>query len=284
MRVRIGQGRNANPEAGWDKPGRGGDWSGGGWLFAGVLALLAVGGMALWLRPDESTTISETGQAGDGLRGGLEAAEKIARGFLAESDPAKRLQLVCNAEDVKARLAEYPEEALSAEAEIEKTLGHQMDGGRSVSGFVVAFPSGNLRLLEVVSTPDGPKVDWDAYARYGSASWADLCSGKAIRAVVRVFCEPATERPEPFADQSKWTCFRLSSPDMPQAALGFATVGSAREARMRQVVLDSPNYRQRFVLEIVRHEGKDEPLFEITRCLAVGWILGERDMEEMWQE
>jgi hypothetical protein len=166
---------------------------------------------------------------------------------------------------------------------VEKVLGHQIDGGRTVTGFVVAFSSGNVRLLEVVGTPDGPRVDWDAYARYGTASWEDLLTGKAQRALVRVFCEPATERLEPFQDQSKWTCFRLSSPDLPQASLGFAAVGSVREEKMKQVILGTPKYRQRFTLEIVRREGKTEPLFEITRCLAVGWILSERTVEEEWE-
>lgn len=71
-----------------------------------------------------------------------------------------------------------------------------------------------------------------------------------------------------------------SSPDLPQAALGFAAVGSVREERMKQVILATPKYRQRFTLEIVRHEWEDEPLFEITRCLAVGWILSESAVEE----
>jgi hypothetical protein len=111
-----------------------------------------------------------------------------------------------------------------------------------------------------------------------------LWSGTAGRALVRVFCEPATERPEPFEDQARWTCFRMSSPDMPQAALGFAAAGTVREEMMKRVVLGTPNYRQRFTLEIVRHDGKDEPLFEISRCLAVGWILDDRDIEDLWME
>jgi hypothetical protein len=52
---------------------------------------------------------------------------------------------------------------------------------------------------------------------------------------------------------------------------------------MKRMVLATPNYRQRFTLEILRHEGKDEPLFEITRCLAVGWIADDRPVEEQWE-
>jgi len=50
----------------------------------------------------------------------------VPRAFLAETDPAKRLQWVCNAEEMKARLAEYPEEARSVVGELDKVLGHQM--------------------------------------------------------------------------------------------------------------------------------------------------------------
>lgn len=214
------------------------------------------------------------------MRKELETAETVAQAFLKEADPTKRLKWVRNAEEVKARLAEYPEEARVGLGEIQKVLGHQGDGANPVTAFVVAFPSGNVRLLEVVGTPDGPRVDWDAYARYCTASWEDLLSGKAEKALVRVFCEPSSERPEPFGDQRRWTCFRLSSPELPQAMLGFAEVGSVRERMMKQVILGTPNYRQRFVLEIVRREGKEEPLFEITRRMAVGWMLGERPEKE----
>jgi hypothetical protein len=221
--------------------------------------------------------------ANEVIREELDTAETVAQAFLKEALPAKRLQWVRNAEEVKERLAEYPEEARAGVGEIQKVLGHQGDGANPVTGFVVAFPSGNVRLLEVVGTADGPRVDWDAYARYGTASWEDLWAGKAEHALVRVFCEPSSERPEPFGDQGRWTCFRLSSPDLPQAALAFAEVGSVREGNMKHLILGSPNYRQRFVLEIVRHQGKDEPLFEIRRCMAVGWILGERPVEETWE-
>lgn len=219
----------------------------------------------------------------DGMREELETAETVAQAFLKEADPTKRLKWVLNAEEVGSRLAEYPEEARAGVGDIQKMLGHQGDGAVPVTAVVVVFPTGNLRLLEVIGTPDGPRVDWDAYARYNTASWEDLLSGKSETAVVRVFCAPSSERPEPFGDQGKWTSFRLSSPELPQTTLGFAEVGSVRDKLMKQVILGTPDYRQRFVLEIVRHEGKEEPLFEITRCMAVGWILGEEEVEETWE-
>jgi hypothetical protein len=276
-------------ETEWGGGAKPGSWRWLAWVPVVCSPLIAAFGLAAWMeREEQRVDTKEKIQAAPmltsaAIREDLETAERVAQAFLKESDSAKRLQWVRNAEDVKERLAEYPEEAHAGVGEIQRVLGHQGDAANPVTAFVVAFPSGNVRLLEVVGTPDGPRVDWDAYARYGTASWEDLLSGKAEQAVVRVFCEPSSERPEPFGDQGKWTCFRLSSPDLPQATLGFAEVGSVRERMMKQVILGTPNYRQHFVLEIVRFAGKDEPLFEIRRCMAVGWILGESAVEETWE-
>lgn len=140
---------------------------------------------------------------------------RVARAFVAETDPTKRLQWVCGAQEVSLRMRQYPKEALHEVGEIRKVLGHRAEDDCTLTGFVVGFPSGSMRLLEVVGTPEGPKIDWDAYAWHGTATWEDLLSGKGRQAVVRVFCEPATERVEPFADQTQWTCFRMSSQDLP---------------------------------------------------------------------
>jgi hypothetical protein len=283
MRIRnIRRRKRRTTESGWGRSARRATRP---WLVA-LVVTLAVAAMTAGLLitgAGKRDAMTRTPEIVDELRDGLESAEAVARAFLAETNPGIRLQWVRNADEVKTRVAEYPDEARLAVGEIESVLGHQLEGGRSVSAFVVAFPTGGVRLMELVRTPDGPRVDWDAYARYGTASWEDLLSGDAKRAVVRVFCEPSTERPEPFDDPRKWTGFRLSSPDLPQPALGFAQAGQIREMMMKRVVLGSPKYRQRFTLEILRHEGKDEPLFEITRCLAVGWITDERAVEEAWE-
>lgn len=252
------------------------------WLLVVVAVAMITAG--LWmLAAGKRHTATQAPAAVDELQDALENAEAVARMFLAETRPETRLQWARNPDEVKSHWLDYPDEARIAPGRIEKVLGHQDDGDRAVTAFVVALPAGGIRLLEVVRTPCGPKVDWDAYARYGTATWQDLVAGEATRAVVRVFCEPATERPAPFDDPRQWTCFRLSGPDLPQTLLGFAKVGHVREAMMKQVVLGTPNFRQRFVLEVTRHQGADEPLFEITRCLAVGWIVAETHVEQVWQ-
>lgn len=249
-----------------------------------VLLLAALAGVGHWMRKTEQAEATVVKYQADDLGDGIEAAEKVVAAFLAEADPAKRLQWVRHPEQVSARFMSYPEDQRMALGKVDRMLGHQTDGGRTLTGFVVSFPSGNLGLLEVVGTPDGPRVDWDAFARYGTASWDGLLSGEAERAQVRVFCQPSTESPAPFDVPEKWTPFSLTSPDLPQGVLGFTQVGSVRDTMMKQVVLGTPNYRQRFTLEILRHEGKNGPLFEITRCIAVGWVTEEQAVEELWSK
>jgi hypothetical protein len=74
----------------------------------------------------------------------------------------------------------------------------------------------------------------------------------------------------------------MNRPELQQMAPRFAKVGSGREEKMKQVVLGMPKCRQRFTLEIARHEGRDEPLFEFNRCLAVGWVLSASAVEDEW--
>jgi len=66
--------------------------------------------------------------------------------------------------------------------------------------------------------------------------------------------------------------------------LAFARKGSVREERMKAVILGTPRYRQHMTLEVSRHEGAEEALFGIECCHAIGWVVGERPVEEIWEE
>ena len=137
-------------------------------------------------------------------------------------------------------------------------------------------------MLNVVETPHGLRVDWDSYARFCSASWDRLLSGKAESAEVRVFVSPGDYHNFPFDDPQLWTCFRLMSPDLPEREDVFAYVkaGSVREREMKAVILSTPDYRQHMTLTIESHTAAGgKRLFEITRVLAVGWVRGDQDIE-----
>jgi hypothetical protein len=210
------------------------------------------------------------------------AADKVARAFLAEPDEEKRLKWVRDPDEVRKRMSTYPEEARSAVGSIQDMLDHNGEGVGALTKFSVSFPSGGTRLLDVVSTYQGSKVDWDAYARYGTAGWTELQSGVAKQAMVRVFCEPCPLPVKPFGKEGEWTCYRIVSPELPQWVLGYVRAGSVDEVKMKKAMQMMPDLRERFVLDVVRHELEGESVFEITKCLAVGWVvMGDK---EEWVE
>lgn len=214
----------------------------------------------------------------------IEAAEKLAKKFLAETDPEQRIQWVRKPEQVREHMAQWSETVLCEPGEIERMLGHSDTGGRLITCFVVRQPDGGMRLLEVVDSGDGLRVDWDAYARHCSADWPAIIEGRVERAEVRVSASPGTYHNPPFADVHEWTCFQLTSPDLPGRIHAYARKGTLRETRMRAIILGSPGYRQHMMLRIVRREGPDgESLFEIERALAIGWVRGEADVEAEWE-
>jgi aminoglycoside phosphotransferase (APT) family kinase protein len=51
--------------------------------------------------------------------------------------------------------------------------------------FQVRFTDGRNRYLCVVEGAPGLAIDWDAYARQGTATWEQLHSGKVTRAEMR---------------------------------------------------------------------------------------------------
>ena len=213
----------------------------------------------------------------------LAAYRHVAESFLGTSDPDERLRWVRNAEAVKTRLDSFAAEALRSKGTIQRVLEHHENNGWLNTGFLVRFDTGSHRLLEVAGPVDALRVDWDAYARYGTASWVDVREGKVKRAVARVHCKPSLETPPPFTDSDAWTGFEMSSQDYQGTVLAFAAVGEPREAIMKRIVLATKGYRRRFTLEIVQRSEGDQPLYEIERCLAVGWVVNG-DLEAKWME
>jgi hypothetical protein len=283
MNTRNKQPGETNPGRSWDRSSDGDGFGSSGWRLAGLLALWIVG--MVWLvLPGMRMNDGATGKHPEPASSGVKTAEDVAKAFLQETDPAKRLEWVRHPDEVKTRLAEYPDEARQQVGKVTNIPGRNPDGSCRVTAFMVKFPSQNHRLLEVVRTPAGPKVDWDAYARYSTEPWENLWSGAASKALVRVFCEASDERPEPFEDPARWTSFRLSGPELPHDALAFAETGTTHEAMIRRVVREWPGNRARLVLEIVRHDGMNGPLFEITRCVAAGWITCDQWVGNSWSQ
>lgn len=217
------------------------------------------------------------------------SAEAVARAFLDETEPERRLAWVRNPEEVRGHWEAYPEQALRGAIGAMKPLGMSVVEGRSVTAFAVAFEDGSFRLLEVVEEDAGFLVDWDGYARYCSVAFPEFVAGKRIssvrvsespnredEALVRVFVRPGDYYNVPFEDRSKWVGFRIESPDLDVGQYAFGLGQSPDIRRLQEYIMKSGNLRQHATLRLRRHESvAGQHLFEIVEVLAPCWILVE---------
>ncbi|NNM30534.1 MAG: hypothetical protein HKO57_13520 [Akkermansiaceae bacterium] len=285
-----GSGANGDRDPGDDPAGAGGRSRAlRHWLLAGVL-VAATGGIAGWwvmwgnggYHPGQARAQDGPPAAGeDPIAAGLENAEAVARAFLAESDPERRAKFLLRPVAGREAFANSP--GAGAGGKVESVIGHSIVDGRRVTAFAVAVDDGSYRLLEVMDTAAGPKVVWESYLRHGTENWEDLLAGDAQEAEVRVFLSPGDYHVPPFASEAEWTCFQVTSPDLPHRVFAYAEAGTVRDKRLKEIVLGAPQFRQHMTLRIARREGPNaQALFEIKRVLAIGWVRGERDVEALW--
>lgn len=210
----------------------------------------------------------------DGMGGRMLSAGEVAHAFAAETDEEKRLAYARNPELAGRHLSRYPVQARSHPAKAIKLMGHSELNGRAVTAYAAAFEDGSFRMLAVVQTDAGAKVDWDCYARYASASWEDLFAGKAEAAEVRVFVRPGDYHVGQFRDRAKWTCFKLETPDSERSIYAYAPAGGSLGKRMQTAVMKSRGFRQHMTLRLssVNKSGKDA-LFVVDELLAMGWVV-----------
>jgi hypothetical protein len=156
-----------------------------------------------------------------------------------------------------------------------------------VEGVLVVFkgkekPKERLAFL----TPDKHgnwKVDFDAFARTVSPPW-DYLLGKradgerADHGLVRVIAAEDHYFNGPFRDDAEWACYALVSHDIDEMLRGYCRVGSPEQLEMAKLFSDEERMR-RVTLEIRKVEDAEARQFEITRILAIDWVLPQSDGE-----
>lgn len=212
------------------------------------------------------------------------SALEVAQAFLEAGSEQERFALVRDPERALAKLPAFAEEVRTYPIEHGK-VGRM--GAASASGdlrferFVVPMADGRMRLLCIAATPRGLMVDYEAFARYGTATWQGLLEGKAGDEV-RLFVRPSFYFDHEFSDDKRWTAFELGSPDWPDSLTGYAVTGSVTAQLLTEII--SKNPQQRVTLKL-RPEGEShhDRQLRIEKVLASGWVRTPGDIEAKWQ-
>lgn len=145
------------------------------------------------------------------------------------------------------------------------------------------------RLAFLVPSGGGWKVDFDAFARTSKPAWRELLGGGAERAKVRVALVADSYYNGPFADESAWTCFGMTSPEaralLPedrQIMYAYCRKDSPQARAMDRIVaLGNPVMR--VTLEVKRASHEETHQFEITRVFSEDWVMPDKPFDERFR-
>ena len=198
----------------------------------------------------------------------------VAENFTRATTQAERLKWVRQPTEVAPAMAEFFSVGSGAHEVVAK-LGAMRPtdtGTQSYTRFGVTMAAGPPRLLCVVATAAGAKVDFKAYARHGSVPWAALLAGQAPEASeMRVYLEKGNYYNFGFQHEVRWQHFTATSPELDvPVALYIAHTDPALK------LLEQLDPQRPIRVTVAIRPVGDSYLhrqFEITRFLGVGWAL-----------
>lgn len=91
--------------------------------------------------------------------------------------------------------------------------------------FRVVLRDGSKKFAAVISSPDGPRVDWASFVSLGDLEWEQMRQTRPTSPVLmRVLAAPATRFSGPFSDNERLRCIRLAPAADPTAPPVFGYV------------------------------------------------------------
>jgi len=194
----------------------------------------------------------------------------VAKRFAGTSDIEERLKWTRNPEVIQTRVEDYPEEARTTASDQVSELNYINAEGLEYLSYLVKLPNGSRRFLCVVSTDNGPRVDWDAYARFGTETWNTILQGKCKTATVRVLPVSSSYYNGRYSDSNRWSAYTLRSPDLEAPLYGYIAKDSELDKHFNSGLRGGA---RRAILEI-EISPTDIALrqVDITNVKAFGWL------------
>lgn len=265
----------ATREFGVSKP-RQSNWAAG---IAGTIVLAGILTAVAWYllrkRPTAAAVAGEVNTAAsEEWRGSL--PEETADAFLAATNHGERMRWVRSPELVEPWVKAFFEsgagsrETFSLKAALPlPPLGAKLPA-HEVARYAVLMADNSKRLLSLVETPDGARVDYEVYSRHTSAPWPEILNGQAKSAEVRLFVSPGNYLSGAFASAAEWLPATGLSPDVAADVLLYARRGTPECAALESAILTSP---QRVTLTIAPiGDSWQQRQYQITAFHSLEWL------------
>ncbi len=199
--------------------------------------------------------------------------EEVASKFAKAETTEERLKWVRNPEGVAEALRAFFESGPGATERVTSVAekGPMQTETVTFERFVARLQDGGERLVCVVLNNNEGKVDFDSYARRGSAPWSELLSGAVEGAEeMRVSAEPGKYYNFGFADEKNWRHFRADTPDLEVSLDLYAALGSETAKKMEEAVAEGEGSVTLSIRAV--DDSHKRRQFEITKVLTAGWV------------
>jgi hypothetical protein len=143
-------------------------------------------------------------------------AKAVLEKFLAADSVEAKLALAYDPARVGPMMKSYYQQH-SARA-LSYSHVERVEGVKSYDEFCVVLRDGSKKFAAVLSTPDGPRVDWASLISYGDMEWEQMRKARPSQPVLmRVLASDARQYRGAFSDAVKLRCVRLVPASDPSA-------------------------------------------------------------------
>lgn len=199
---------------------------------------------------------------------------EVAKNFTRATSQAERLPWVRHADQVGPLMTEFFSHGRGERESVTgiNAISPTMAGQAPYARFAATLADGPQRLLCVVRENGAAKVDFKAYARFGTVPWEDLLAGTTKEAKeVRVFIQKSNYYNYEFAHEVRWQNFIATSPDLESSIhLYIARIEPA--AKMLEKLRTQRPLRATVSIRALG-DSHLKRQFQITALLGVGWVL-----------
>lgn len=170
------------------------------------------------------------------------APPRVAENFALSDSLEERLKWARRPEIIRTRLHRYDPQAIDVPASIINSIGTSIDPESKYYLYVAIFPDGARRMIAVMGTDEGPRVDFDAYACLHSHPWEDIVGGKVTSARARIIIEPTNYYVRKYQDRERWVSYRISTEIDEGVLYGYCERDSELHQQLANVTRTSRGY------------------------------------------
>jgi len=150
--------------------------------------------------------------------------KEVLEKFLAASSVDEKLVLVHDSLGVESAMRSYYQSHQTGALSYSHIERHPGNDGHFTE-FRVVMRDGTKKFAAVVSTPEGPRVDWASFVALGDLEWEQMRQSRPVRPVLmRVLAAKGNQFSGAFSNAAKLRCIRLVPAADPSAVPIFGYV------------------------------------------------------------